>query len=91
MTRTVSHGTPLRETDANAAGACPCLAKPNNMRPAPNVSELIAEIAAVMTTTLRIEAAAGMPRAVKICTNGLASAVMWFHGTSDMMTTIVIT
>ena len=61
------------------------------MRPAPKVSALIAEIAATITTMFRMVGAAGMPSAEKICTNGLASPVMVFHGTRDMMTTMVPT
>ncbi|MNY67374.1 hypothetical protein D3C86_2049500 [compost metagenome] len=41
------------------------------MRPAPKTSLLMAEIAAEMTTILRIAAAEPMPRLSKICTKGL--------------------
>ncbi|MCI1662600.1 MAG: hypothetical protein LKI27_06870 [Actinomyces sp.] len=90
MTADAAHGTPRFETFANAAGACPPSASPNNMRPAPDVSALIAGMAATMTTMLRIEAA-GTPRAVKICAKGLASPVIVCHGTSDMMIASVTT
>ncbi|MNI96945.1 hypothetical protein D3C73_1555010 [compost metagenome] len=50
------------------------------MRPAPKMSLLIAESAAVMTTALRIFGAAGMPNPSKICTNGLPLLPISFHG-----------
>ena len=59
---------------------------PYIMRPAPYTSAFSAEIAAVMMTTFRIEAAAGMPRPSKICTNGESAFVTEYQGYRDMMT-----
>ena len=61
------------------------------MRPEPKMSELIAEIAAVMITALRMWGANGMPRESKICTKGLTSPVTSFHGKRLMSTNRVST
>lgn len=77
---TVIHGTPWRDTLPKLAGACPCRDSPKRIRPAPKMSLLIADSAAVMTTALRMWGAAGMPSPLKICTNGLPLVPISFHG-----------
>src|SRR6478609_6589593 len=74
---TVIQGTPWRETLPKAAGAWPWLDSPKRMRPAPKMSLLMADNAAVMTTALRMCGAAGMPRLLKIWTNGLPLLPTW--------------
>ena len=58
---TVIQGTPCRDTLPKAAGAWPCRESPKRMRPAPKMSLLMAERAAVITTAFRMCGAAGMP------------------------------
>ena len=57
------------------------------MRPVLKMPLLHDEAAAVMTTTLMMPAAAGMPSFWNTKTNGLASGLSSFHGTSAMMIT----
>ena len=91
MSRVVIQGAPFLVTFAKDAGASFCLARPYIMRPAPYTSAFRAEMAAVMMTTFRIEAAAGMPRPSKICTNGEFSFETEYQGYRDMMTERVST
>ena len=86
MMRVVIQGAPFFVTFAKEAGARFCFARPYIMRPAPYTSAFSAEMAAVMMTTFRIEAAAGMPRPSKICTNGEFAFVTEYQGYRDMMT-----
>ena len=91
MMTTVIHGTPLRETRRMIAGACPRCAMPNIIRPAPKMSLLIADSAAVITTMFSTVAAGPMPRPWKICTKGLPSVPMLCHGLIAMITASVST
>ncbi|SLH59209.1 Uncharacterised protein [Mycobacteroides abscessus subsp. abscessus] len=91
MITTVIHGTPLRETWRITAGAWPRWAMPYIIRPAPKMSLLIAESAAVITTMLSTVAAGPIPRAWKICTNGLPSEPMLCQGLIAMITARVST
>ncbi|MCY1179624.1 hypothetical protein D9M73_200330 [compost metagenome] len=61
------------------------------MRPAPKMSLLMAEIAAEITTILRMVAAELIPRLSKICTNGLPWLPICCHGKIDISTSIVRT
>ncbi|MNL83541.1 hypothetical protein D3C87_2112210 [compost metagenome] len=53
---------------------------PYIMRPAPKISLLMAEMAAVITTTFSTLAAELIPRLLKISTNGLPFWPMLFQG-----------
>ncbi len=87
----MTHGTPRADIAASARGAWPCSAIAYIIRPAPKMSLLIAEIAALITTRFRISAAERTPSAEKICTNGLPFAPTPVHGKIDISTIIVST
>ena len=96
MTKTMSKmtmvitGTP-RAFLAIILGARFWRARPVSTLPAPKRSALMAETAAVMTTTLRAAAAHVTPRVEKIWTKGLSSPVMVRQGLIMRMTRMAST
>src|SRR5215472_15809851 len=70
---------------ANTRGAWPRCASDQSMRPELKMPLLHEDVAAVMTTTLMMAAAAGTPIFSNTNTNGLTLGLSSFHGTSDMM------
>ncbi len=64
---------------------------PYIMRPAPKMSLLIAEMAALITTTLRMLAADFTPSAEKISTKGLPLVPTPVQGKIDISTIMVST
>ena len=86
----VTTGTP-RTVLASARGARRSRAMPATTRPAPKRSALMAESAAVITTTFSSAAAQFTPRVEKICTNGDSSPVICCQGVSSRITPIAST
>src|SRR3954451_17706626 len=81
-----AEGTCRRFTAENRRGACPDPDSEKSIRALVKIPLLQEESAAVRTTTLRMPAAAGIPRLCQARTNGLSLTLVSFQGISIRIT-----